>query len=113
MLEITLTEAAIKEVKRIALEQDMAPENTFLRVGVKGGGCSGFSWLLHLDDKFDEKFDVQEEVGGIKVISDKRSAIYIPGTMIDFKDEGLMKRGFICTNINTKATCGCGSSFSM
>lgn len=108
-MAIMLTERAAKEVKSIVAEQKL-PENTFLRVGVKGGGCSGFSYALDLTDakgEHDEVFDSH----GIKIVCDPKSYLYLNGTVVDFKDE-LMGRGFVFDNPNATSSCGCGSSFS-
>lgn len=108
-MAIELTERAASEVKSI-LQQQNLPETTVLRVGVKGGGCSGFSYTLDLAEKAgdnDKKFDVQ----GIHVACDPKSYLYLNGVRLDFKDE-LMGRGFVFSNPNAKSSCGCGSSFS-
>ena len=107
---IQLTERAAQEVKTILDQQGLSPESTFLRMGVKGGGCSGFTYALDLTEKkgdHDELFEVQ----GIKCICDPKSFLYLDGVTVDFKDE-LMGRGFVFQNPNATHTCGCGSSFS-
>ena len=81
-----------------------------LRVGVKGGGCSGFSYVLDLTETEKETDEVFEQ-HGIKVVCDPKSLLYLNGTTVDFKDE-LMGRGFVFNNPNASTTCGCGSSFS-
>lgn len=105
---ITLTQGAIKQLKRIAAEQNV-PENHGLRVGVKGGGCSGFSYILGFDVQ-KEKDDIFE-IGGLRVLMEKAHAIYLLGIEIDWV-EGLNNRGFSFNNPNAKDTCGCGTSFS-
>ncbi len=90
----------------------MDTENTFFRVRVVGGGCSGFQTKLDLDETFNEKLDNMEDHNGLKVVVDKRSAMYIQGATIDFLDD-LNKRGFTVDNPNATGKCGCGSSFSM
>ena len=107
---ITLTERAAREVKTIIDQQQLPAESTYLRVGVKGGGCSGFNYTLDLTDKAGE-FDEQWDVNGVKVICDPKSQLYLDGVSIDFKDE-IMGRGFVFNNPNATHTCGCGSSFS-
>jgi len=107
---ITLTERAVKEVRRIIEEQDL-PDGTVLRVGVKGGGCSGFSYSLGFDDKVNETDQVTEE-HGIKVVCDPKSFLYLNDTQVDF-EESLMGRGFKFGNPNASKTCGCGESFSV
>ena len=75
-----------------------------------GGGCSGFSYDLRFDDKFDDKLDSKYEYHGVTVVVDKKSALYLDGTTVDYY-EGLEKRGFTFDNPNAVKTCGCGSSF--
>lgn len=106
---VMLSEKAASEVKRIMQEQNYGTE-TLLRVGVAGGGCSGFQYSLGFDKSFDEKIDSKYECHGVPVVVDKKSALYLDGTTVDFFD-GLEKRGFTFTNPNAVKTCGCGSSF--
>ena len=109
-MAIELTETAAREIKSIIEQQELDQEKIRLRVGVKGGGCSGFSYLLDLTEQAkesDETFDKH----GIKVICDAKSYLYLNGTTIDFKDE-VMGRGFVFNNPNATSSCGCGSSFS-
>lgn len=107
---VMLTERAAREVKTILEQQEMNPDATYLRVGVKGGGCSGFSYTLDLTDRVSEN-DEQWDLHGIKVVCDPKSHLYLEGVSIDFKDE-VMGRGFVFNNPNASHTCGCGSSFS-
>ena len=107
---ISLTERAAHEVKRIVTEQKL-PEATALRVGVKGGGCSGFSYTLGFDDQITETDQVLD-VDGVKVVCDPKSFLYLNGTQIDFEDN-LMGRGFKFGNPNAAKSCGCGESFSV
>ena len=109
-MAVILTEKAANEVKRIIADQKIEPEMR-LRVGVTGGGCSGFSYSLGLDTNFDEKADSKSTQHGITVIVDKKSDLYLDGTKLDFYD-GLEKRGFTFENPNAVKSCGCGSSFS-
>lgn len=105
---ITLTEGAIKQLEKIRTQENIASENG-LRVGVKGGGCSGFSYILGFDAK--KEGDEEFEINGIKVLMNKAHAIYLLGMEIDFLD-GLNNRGFSFNNPNATDTCGCGTSFS-
>ena len=107
---IALTERAVTEIRRIISEQKL-PETTALRVGVKGGGCSGFSYTLGFDDQFSE-VDQLNEIEGVRVVCDPKSFLYLNGTELDFAD-GLMATGFTLHNPNVKKTCGCGASFSV
>src|SRR4051812_40223718 len=109
-MAVTLTEKAASEVKRIMQDQKLG-EETVLRVGVAGGGCSGFSYSLGFDNAVDEKADSKYSYHGITVVVDKKSALYLDGTTVDFYD-GLEKRGFTFENPNAVKSCGCGSSFS-
>ncbi|MEO2049444.1 MAG: iron-sulfur cluster assembly accessory protein [Pirellulales bacterium] len=106
---IVLTEEAAKEVKRI-IEDQKLEEGTVLRVGVTGGGCSGFSYALGFDKNFDDKVDSKFQHHGIDVVVDKKSALYLDGTTVDFYS-GIDKRGFTFDNPNAVKSCGCGSSF--
>lgn len=108
-MALTLTERAAEEVKRIMTEQKFS-ETTVLRVGVKGGGCSGFSYALKFDESYDEATDSSYDMHGVKVVVDRKSALYLDGTTLDFFD-GLEKRGFTFDNPNAVKSCGCGSSF--
>lgn len=107
---IAITERAVHEIRRIISEQKLG-EQTALRVGVKGGGCSGFSYTLGFDDQFSE-VDQLNEVDGVKVVCDPKSFLYLNGTQIDFEDN-LMGRGFKFGNPNAAKSCGCGESFSV
>ena len=107
---ISITERAKTEVKRIVSEQNL-PEMTALRVGVKGGGCSGFSYTLGFDDQVSE-IDQINEIDGIRVVCDPKSFLYLNGTEVDF-EESLMGRGFKFGNPNASKTCGCGESFTV
>jgi iron-sulfur cluster assembly protein len=107
---IEITERAVSEVRRIVSEQKL-PEATALRVGVKGGGCSGFSYTLGFDDQVSETDQIYE-IEGVRVVCDPKSFLYLNGTQIDFEDN-LMGRGFKFGNPNAAKTCGCGESFSV
>ena len=106
---ISMTERAVKEVRRIFDEQNLS-DATVLRVGVKGGGCSGFSYTLGFDDKLSE-VDQISEYEGLRIACDPKSFLYLNGTELDF-EESLMGRGFKFQNPNASKTCGYGESFS-
>jgi iron-sulfur cluster assembly protein len=110
-MNITVTEKAAGEVKRIISEQNSG-EKLYLRVRVVGGGCSGYQHKLDLDQVFNEKTDEVFDFHGIPVVVDKRSLMYLDGVKVDFHDE-INRRGFSVQNPSAKSTCGCGSSFSM
>ena len=107
---VTLTEKAAGEVKKIITDQNL-PEGTVLRVGVQGGGCSGFSYSLNFDTDTSDR-DRVVEVHGIKMAVEKKYDPYLDGTVLDFYD-GLEKRGFVFNNPNVTKSCGCGSSFQV
>lgn len=108
---IILSETAAREIKTIIQQQELDAEKVRLRVGVKGGGCSGFSYVLDLTESQKET-DESFEQHGVKIICDPKSLLYLGGTTIDFKDE-IMGRGFVFQNPNASSSCGCGSSFSV
>lgn len=110
-MAILLSETAAKEIKSIIQDQGLPSENTFLRVGVKGGGCSGFSYMLDLTEEAKGEMDEEFESHGVKILCDAKSHLYLEGTEIDFRDE-VMGRGFVFKNPNATSSCGCGSSFT-
>jgi len=108
-MAVTLTEKAASEVKRIQEEQKYGAEYG-LRVGVAGGGCSGFQYSLGFDKEFDDAKDTRYSQHGVNVFVDKKSALYLDGTKVDFIDS-IQGRGFAFDNPNAVKSCGCGSSF--
>lgn len=113
-MAITVTEKAIGEIKRVMEEQKMDSNEHVLRVGVVGGGCSGFSYSLGFEKK--EEGDVLNDSTytffGVETKVDRRAEALIEGTTIDFYS-GLEKRGFTFDNPNAKRGCGCGNSFGV
>ena len=105
---VTLTDAAVAEVRRLMDVQDLTEGG--LRLGVKGGGCSGLSYTINFDEKLGE-FDTVCEQDGVKVIVDAKSAIYLEGMQLDYQKD-LVSGGFKFINPNATKTCGCGESFS-
>lgn len=105
---VQLTQGAINQLKRIFKEQNLNDDHG-LRIGVKGGGCSGFSYVLGFDIQKDK--DEVYEISGFKVFIEKSHTLYLLGMEIDWLD-GLNNRGFTFNNPNAKETCGCGTSFS-
>ena len=103
-----LTPGAVTQLLQIRKDENI-PENYCLRVGVKGGGCSGFSYILGFD--LPQESDEMFESNGIRVVMNKAHAIYLLGMEVDFMD-GLQNRGFSFNNPNASSTCGCGTSFS-
>ena len=106
---ITLTPAATQEVKRlIGLEQK---PNLGLRIGVKGGGCSGMSYVLAIEEAAPKQYDSIFEQEGVKLLIDAKSHLYLDGTTVDFTSS-VMGGGFQFSNPLAKKSCGCGSSFT-
>lgn len=105
---IQLTDGAVSQLNQIRQTENV-PDDYCLRVGVKGGGCSGFSYVLGFDLPTDS--DDMYNINGIRVAMNKAHAIYLLGMEVDFVS-GLDNRGFTFTNPNATSTCGCGTSFS-
>lgn len=106
---VTLTTGAIGEIKRL-MAADGFDTTQALRVGVKGGGCSGMSYVLGFDNK--EENDQSFSIEGIPCIMNKSHELYLMGMQVDWQD-GLNSRGFTFTNPNASTTCGCGTSFAV
>ena len=109
-MSVQVTERAAQEFKSVLDMQGLSAENTYLRLGVKGGGCSGFSYSLDLTQTKGEH-DEEIEQHGVKCICDPKSLLYLNGVTLDFSDD-LTHRGFVFHNPNASHTCGCGNSFS-
>jgi iron-sulfur cluster assembly protein len=108
---ITVSEKARIQIQKLLEEQKLDRETYFLRVGVKGGGCSGMSYELGFDNIPQEGDNVVED-NSIKIVVDKKSFLYLFGTELDFSD-GLNGKGFQFINPNASRTCGCGESFAV
>ena len=106
----TLTDKSKLQLEKLMLEAG-CDSNYFLRVSVKGGGCSGLSYDLDFDNELQEG-DTESEDQGIKLVIDKKSLLYLFGTHLDFSD-GLNGKGFQFINPNASRTCGCGESFAI
>jgi iron-sulfur cluster assembly protein len=106
---ITVTESAKEQAIKLMKEESLT--NPFIRVGVKGGGCSGLSYDLSFDDQLKEG-DQEFEDKGVKIVCDKKSFLYLLGTELDYSG-GLNGKGFTFNNPNASRTCGCGESFSV
>jgi len=107
-MALALTEKANKHVKKLMEDQNL--NGVFLRMGVKGGGCSGLSYSLEFDSELgphDKKFDID----GVQVVCDAKSYLYLNGVTLDYVTEGL-QGGFTFINPQAKSSCGCGTSFS-
>lgn len=105
---ISITEKAATQVKAIQERENQV--GNVLRVSVRGGGCSGLSYGLSFEQAPEEN-DRFVEAHGVKIVIDKKSTLFLRGTVLDFTD-GLTGTGFVFTNPNATASCGCGSSFS-
>jgi iron-sulfur cluster assembly accessory protein len=106
---VSFTEGAVKELTRLMNEPNF-DKTQFLRVGVKGGGCSGMTYVLGFDQK--EQDDEVYEIEGLSIIMKQAHGIYLLGINIHFED-GLNARGFTFNNPNASSTCGCGTSFAV
>ena len=107
-MAVALTETAVKQVKQLMESQNL--QSVYLRMGVKGGGCSGLSYSLEFDNEIgphDKKFDINE----VQVMCDAKSYLYLNGTTLDYVTQGLTG-GFTFVNPQAKSSCGCGTSFS-
>ncbi len=109
--DILLSEAAARSITEIIQQQELDAGKVYLRVGVKGGGCSGFTYTLDLVEEEPGENDETLEHRGIRILIDSKSLLYLSGTEIDYKDE-MMGSGFVFKNPNATSSCGCGSSFT-
>ncbi|MFZ5477922.1 MAG: HesB/IscA family protein [Myxococcota bacterium] len=112
-MAIELTESAVKRVKELAMKRQ-TPE-AFFRVGIRGGGCSGLSYFVDFAEAADPKdkiFEFGPDEGKVKVLIDRKSYLFLNGTIIDWKSE-LMKTGFEFKNPIASRSCSCGESFSV
>lgn len=106
---VTLTDRAVKKIKSIFEEENKT--NVELRLGIKGGGCSGFSYVMDFDNQSSET-DQHFVVNDLKIVIDSKSLVYLAGTEVDFTD-GFNGSGFVFNNPNATRSCGCGSSFAV
>ena len=105
-MDIKVTENAKSKLYEMGVS-----EETFLRIGVKSGGCSGNTYDAILDDNMSEVDEVYFTDGSLRIVSDKVSSVFLDGLTVDFSND-LIEPGFRLTNSNAKGSCGCGSSFS-
>lgn len=105
-MSITLTETAAQEIQRIFQSQNLDQETTFIRMAIAGGGCSGLQYSLGFDTEFDPAVDAKFEQHGIKIVTRKKFALHLDGTVIDFY-EGPLGRGFTIDNPNYPRGGGC------
>jgi iron-sulfur cluster assembly protein len=109
---ITVSENAKVHLLELMEKEGLTHETHFLRVGVKGGGCSGLSYVMDFDNKIEPTDEVVNLENGLKVIIDKKSILYLFGTELNYSD-GLNGKGFEWVNPNASRTCGCGESFAL
>jgi iron-sulfur cluster assembly protein len=109
---ITVSQKALEHIIELMVESGITPDSHHLRVGVKGGGCSGLSYVMDFDNTIESTDETVEVDGGLKVIIDRKSVLYLYGTELNYSD-GLNGKGFQWENPNASRTCGCGESFSL
>jgi len=107
-MAVSLTPVAVSRVKELMTTQSL--DHAFLRMGVRGGGCSGMTYDLQFDSEL-RKHDKEFEVDGVKVVVDVKSYLYLNGTTLDYVTQGLTG-GFTFVNPKAKSSCGCGTSFT-
>ncbi|MCM8569474.1 iron-sulfur cluster assembly accessory protein [Gramella jeungdoensis] len=108
---IKVSEEAKTKISALMTEEGFSVESDYVRVGVKSGGCSGLSYELKFDKAQSEGDKVFED-NNVKIVVDKRSVLYLAGTILEYSG-GLNGKGFVFNNPNAQRTCGCGESFSL
>jgi len=108
---VVLTERAVKQFLR--QRERLSKQGQFVRLGVRGGGCSGFSYIIDWETDPDEEFDVTYSQDGVDFVIDIKSAKYLQGTILDFDIKNLMEGGFTFQNPLALRSCGCGTSFTL
>jgi len=108
---VTITDNAVQAIKSAMADENKTPAQSYLRVGVKGGGCSGFSYVLSIETEKREG-DAEIERDGVRLLIDLKSQVFLAGSTLDFTT-GLNGKGFVFFNPNATGTCGCGDSFSV
>jgi iron-sulfur cluster assembly protein len=111
-MALSITPAAAEVLRAAMQKEGVSPADAYLRVGVKGGGCSGMSYNLSFD-KAPTKFDTVQESEGIRMLVDRKSYLFINGTRIDYGGKNVFSRGFQFENPNVVQACGCGTSFTV
>jgi iron-sulfur cluster assembly protein len=108
---VMITDSAVQAIKSAMADESKTPDEAYLRVGVKGGGCSGFSYDLKIaTEKHDGDLEIEKD--GVRLLIDLKSQVYLAGSTLDFTS-GLNGNGFVFVNPNATGTCGCGDSFSV
>lgn len=108
---ITIGDKALEHVIELMIQKGITPDTHFLRVGVKGGGCSGLSYAMDFDDNVTDMDEVIN-LDVMKIVVDKKSFLYLYGTQLEYSD-GLNGKGFHWINPQASRTCGCGESFAL
>lgn len=108
---ITISEEAMKHLTQLMVDGKINTDTHHLRVGVKGGGCSGLSYVMDFDDTIDPTDEIFD-LGQLKVVIDRKSVLYLFGTELQYSG-GLNGKGFQWANPNASRTCGCGESFAL
>ena len=108
---IKVHETAKQKVSTLMKEEGYDPSRDYVRVGVKSGGCSGLSYALKFDSEIKKEDKIYED-NQVKIIVDKKSILYLAGTILEYSG-GLNGKGFVFNNPNAQRTCGCGESFSL
>ncbi len=108
---ITVTDSAVQAIRDCIAAESKAVDQAYLRVAVKGGGCSGLMYHLSIDDSAAET-DLVVTAGDVRIVVDKKSKLFLHGLTLDYTT-GLNGKGFVFSNPNAKATCGCGESFTV
>ena len=108
---IKVHESAKQKVSTLMKEEGFDPSRDYVRVGVKSGGCSGLSYELKFDSEIKKEDKIYED-NQVKIIVDKKSILYLAGTILEYSG-GLNGKGFVFNNPNAQRTCGCGESFSL
>ena len=108
---IKVSDQAKAKAAQLMTEEGFSPEIDYIRVGVKSGGCSGLEYVLKFDNQITETDQVFED-NGVKIAVDKKSILYLAGTVLEYSG-GLNGKGFVFNNPNASRTCGCGESFSL
>jgi len=107
---VTLTPGAVKQVKR--QQEKQGKTGWYLRLGVRGGGCSGLSYVIDMENDPDPEFDITYEQDDIKVVVDRKSALFLKGSTLEYNIKNLMEGGFVFDNPQAVRSCGCGTSFT-
>lgn len=107
---IALTPGALRQVKR--QQEKQGKQGWALRLGVRGGGCSGLSYVIDHENDPDPEFDIVYTVEDLTVVVDRKSALYLKGSTLDYNIKNLMEGGFIFENPQAVRSCGCGTSFT-